>query len=653
MWAFVFWLAGGAATVQGAWFDSAWPFRRPVEVTWAADKASGEELAEVTVDTAGHALADGADIRVAGEDGKLVPAEVLQVGPGDVAHVVFQLVKGQRRYAVYFGNPKPAPVPKNVGNIKWQYGLMLEMRRWSGGGINGFAEIERCWERKDPLIGRTMIDRPFLGVNPFGEQQQTMLKLTGSVFAPMDGEYQFAATADDRGALYIDGKPLVYAPAAVTDIRFNKKVSLKRGRHLFEFYEINTGGDMRFTVGWKRPDQAKVEVMGREAFGLVAHGRPGALEEIKKTLVADFGREYLGECFIDGNWSHRVKFTAQGAKNATYRWDLGDGQSASGASVEHVYVMAGVYPVRVTAAIGTNHDTQTTKVSVTRDWPNLAHAKEDAPATQAKSVADYDVAKLPAAWLPWAAWLEQRAGNEGAMRPILARLAKEPAHADDRNSLAVLDEAAEALLKKGQVPAVVALWASVPAGSDLQPSAAKRQGLTLLWWGGDPEKAAAALRPFIDKDGAVKRAYGQALVLSGQASEGKKILNALPPQGPAERQAALSGAAARTIEAYLGDKDWESGQEAWDRWQAQFPAEFLEGYSLLLKVRLMEVKGASIPAAGIAEAFARAVPTSSYAPTLLDKASHLLEKSDPARARQLRELLKQKYPEDPLSQDTR
>jgi hypothetical protein len=55
-------------------------------------------------------------------------------------------------------------------------------------------------------------------------------------------------------------------------------------------------------------------------------------------------------------------------------------------------------------------------------------------------------------------------------------------------------------------------------------------------------------------------------------------------------------------------------------------------------------------AAEIAADFASAVPESPYAPQLLDSASKLLIRSDPARSAQLRATLKSRYPEDPLSQ---
>ncbi len=76
----------------------------------------------------------------------------------------------------------------------------------------------------------------------------------------------------------------------------------------------------------------------------------------------------------------------------------------------------------------------------------------------------------------------------------------------------------------------------------------------------------------------------------------------------------LSGASARTVEFFVTEKDPESGEDAWDRWQAKYPEEFLTGYSAMLRVKLIELRGLPIPAAKVAEAFARAVPQSFVRP---------------------------------------
>ena len=71
---------------------------------------------------------------------------------------------------------------------------------------------------------------------------------------------------------------------------------------------------------------------------------------------------------------------------------------------------------------------------------------------------------------------------------------------------------------------------------------------------------------------------------------------------------------------------------------------------MLLRVKLMTIAGHPAAAAKVAEAFARAMPRSSYSPSLLDTASKLLARIDPGKSASMREMLKSRYPEDPLSQ---
>ena len=176
-------------------------------------------------------------------------------------------------------------------------------------------------------------------------------------------------------------------------------------------------------------------------------------------------------------------------------------------------------------------------------------------------------------------------------------------------------------------------------------------GKLLLWQTADFPKAVQALQPYANGgDTVLRRQYADALILNQNAAEGRKILQSFPVNEQPGRQAAKSGALARTIEYYIETKDWETGEAQWENWQQQFPADFMEGYSIVLKTRLMELKGAPKAAAGVAEAFAKAVPGSSYAPQLLSRAAKLLETTDATRSQSLVKLLKDRYPEDPLSQ---
>jgi PKD repeat protein len=647
-------LLAGVDVGRAAWFDAAWPYRRPITVTWDAEHATGIELATAEFYTAGHALADGRDIRVATDDGKLVASHILMNGPGDRIRLVFSLQKDVKKYAVYFGNPNPVSPSQGLDDVQYHAGLMMQTRIWNGGPVGDFDQIVRTWDRSGPVIGETMIERPFLGFNPFGEQDRTISKIIGSLFVPFDGDYVFAMSVVHDGALFLDGQPLLFAPIGPGDTRYHTTIHLNRGQHDFLLYHVNTGGDMRFTVGWQRPDMAKVDVISRDSFGVVFGTQIGALEQHDKTFLASFSVEQLGECFFADRYSFRYRFAAESVADSPikYRWDFGDGQTSTGAQLDHVYLSSGVYPVRLTATVGGNSDTQTSKIVVERNYLKIITTVENSPQDLSRVVAGYDLNAIPPSDLSRVIMLHLAAGELDSAASVADYMAAKKTHPDhnaDANCLVTLEKA---LIDGGQADAAVAMWDHVQSDSDLWARAVPHAAELALWWTGDFDKAVRLLKSAGDSsDPVVRRLYGQALVLDGRVDEGTKVLLDVPAQGPLNRQAALSGAAARSVEFFITEGDPQSGEDAWNSWQAKYPAEFVQGYSVVLRVKLMELRHEPAAAAKVAEAFATAVPQSSYAPQLLDRAAKLMTTIDPARSKELRERLKEKYPEDPLSQN--
>jgi hypothetical protein len=216
---------------------------------------------------------------------------------------------------------------------------------------------------------------------------------------------------------------VLFVPNCPNDVRNNTTVRLTRGKHEFVFYHVKVGGgDARLSVAWRPPSAKAVEVIPRDTFGVVPRAMVGPLEDAKKTLVADFKIEYLGECFYEDHYSHRYKLSVVQPKSIAAQvmaeWNFGDGQTSTARETEHVYLADGAYPVRLTVKVGNNSDTETTAIVVGRDIEQITSPPTDAPAVQARIVATYDVAKLPLAWLAWAAILEQRAKQPDAALPI-------------------------------------------------------------------------------------------------------------------------------------------------------------------------------------------------------------------------------------------
>lgn len=629
--------------------DLNFPLRRAIDVTWDAERSNGEDLAYTEFYTAGRHDPTGRDVRVATEDGKPVAADVLQVGPGDRVCIAFALQKGVKKYYVYWGNPDP---PESKLELQYRRGMLLESKPLSVGVVDNSKQLRDAFDKTKETIGRTMVDRPFIGNNLLGDRQMTVSKLSGQLFVPIDGEYQFALSADDRAAAFLDDKLLIFAPGAAGDIRYNHKLNLTRGPHALVIYHADLGGDWSLSLGWKRPDSAKIDIVGRDALGYPFPGQPGALEERNKTLVADFAAEYQGESWYADRISHRYRFNGAAIKPAgmKFEWDFGDGQTGSGAKVEHVYLSDGVYPVKLTAHLGGNQDTRTSRFVVQRDLANLAKPNTDALDVQSKIVSSYDLDVMTPTALVRTVFLHHRAENWDAMIIAAEKLASQKKQPDGEGSFGALTEVADTLMNRGGAAAVEKLWAIVPSESNLSARASRQRAQVLMWGLADFAKTAQLLRDVPEKDTAGRRLLAMAMVLSGAVEDGAKILRELPEQGDPDKRAAISGAMARTIEFFIDEKDANAGDDQWERWQSRYPADFLLGYSVLLKVKLIETHKNPLAAAKLAEAFAQAVPKSSYAPQLLHRASNLTEKTDAKKAADLRSLLKQRYPEDPLAQ---
>jgi len=66
-----------------------------------------------------------------------------------------------------------------------------------------------------------------------------------------------------------------------------------------------------------------------------------------------------------------VSFTASATNANTYSWDFADGNTGSGAAVEHKFKMAGTYKVKCTATGQTNSISKTVDVKVTYEDPSV------------------------------------------------------------------------------------------------------------------------------------------------------------------------------------------------------------------------------------------------------------------------------------------
>src|SRR5256885_160476 len=95
---FFFFTINLASLAHAAWPDPPGPFRRSIDVEWAAERGTGEQLATAEIYTGGHHQPSGENIRVATEEGKFLPSRVLMIGPGDKLRILFALQPNSKCY---------------------------------------------------------------------------------------------------------------------------------------------------------------------------------------------------------------------------------------------------------------------------------------------------------------------------------------------------------------------------------------------------------------------------------------------------------------------------------------------------------------------------------------------------------------------------
>lgn len=625
--------------------------RRSIELAIDAARADADKTAIIDFYAPGLRTKDASDVRIAAEDGTAVPTRIVRGGADDRVVAIFNPLRGRTKYYAYWGGPdkKERPPEANVTS-----GLLVELKRPAAQGQQrSTKDLADLYARSGDIIARGMIDRPFIGYNPGDVSGATISRISGTIYAPLDGDYQVAMSADDLGGLRIDGKDVVFAAGFPQDTRFSGTIHLKRGGHAFEAYTLDVGGDWRLSMGWRRPDTPKVDVMAVESFGRLLRAKIGPLEAHKRDVVIDTSVAWLGESIVADQSAYRLRFEAivpPKTTNVRIAWDFGDGQTATGSKVDHVFLTPGAYDVKVDLKTTQGADQRTFRLNVGRDPARVVDPAIDEPGVQGDLISTYDFEKLTDRQQAMAVRLLARSQQPDALLSALAAACATKRHSQQQWMVDGIEEAIATLTEARREADLAAALDKLPVDSNLHPKAADLHAEVLLWQQADFRRAEAMLAKFKDKDSKnLVRLRMEALLLDGRVDEAKQVLAQLPADPDVGKRVALAGALARTIEYFIDNNEPAAAAEKWSEWQRRFPESFWEGYSVVLKVRMMETRHPQA-AARVAEAFAGAVPGSPYAPQLLDRASHILAKTDKARSDAIRKLLKEKYPEDPLAQ---
>ncbi len=659
---------GASAPLQAVWWHADWAYRRPVVLAgYEPTGLPGDDVAVVTMPTAGLMTDDGRDIRVTTKGGVRVDHRVLMVGPGDEVTIAFGLSGKGERYFVYFGN---AAADAPAEELEIQRGVLQESWRNPGGKMRTLADVQATLSKADTLIGRGFRGQVFQGHNPFGPGGNVASIFTAYFMVSRDGEYTFCTSSRNASFLEIDGQLVVsnggrHPPQG--NVSKQGDIELTAGMHRVRFYHVSPGGNPVVVLAWQTPGGDRIWPMLPPEFTPIVRGAPQGLQENGPAVTVDFLPTHAGESFMEGRYFQRYTFDALNSgtvgSQASWRWDFGDGATATGRSAEHVYLVAGEYTVTLTVQTRIGELTRTNRIAVSRPWDMVTQSETDALGDYARLVAAYDFTTLRADAVAEAMALLVRAGNTRAVAAagealllrenvpaapavramgiysrVLLRQGK-PARAAEvllGGVDIIADDRAEGALLVG------AGWITL---DDLaQPDAA----LTLFERG--LAKLPASAQGSTARD--AHRGVGDVRRLAGDLSGARQAYALAGQQGQAlpGRESFEAGNFARHVEAYSLAKDYPAAQAQLDAWARQQPAVKLDGYWSLLQVKLYMLQGDHKAAAGEAEVVVGVNPETSYGAELLMLAANAHSRAgEPGKVRSVLEEIVAKYPESPYA----
>jgi tetratricopeptide (TPR) repeat protein len=658
---------GGAAVAGELWFGGAWPYRRAVTVAEAVpSKLEGDDIAYVTMLTGGFAKPDGSDIRVATPSGQETPCRVLMAGPGDQVTVAFALREKESTYYVYFGNPAAGP-PKPM---EIRRGVLMEVWDYNGRAVRDFSQMQEIFNSPGEPLGRCFQPSIFLGYNPFGPSNRIAVRYTGYLVCPWSGKYIFCTSSQDASFLTVDDKLVVenggrHGPQR--DPRQTGQIELQSGLHKLTMYQACSGNGFPIIVAaWQPPGSMQIKPIPSSAFAKVVEAKPQALEDRYQGVTVDFVPVHAGEAGWEGEQTQRYSFKAvtgnAGGQRPQVLWNFGDGQTSRQATVDHVYLAPGDYTVTLTLRTASGGESKrVNRLAVSRPWTKLTSDEHDELAQHATIVTGYDFAGLSDQALTAACRLFQQTGQTADVMRAAEALFQRNKASPSPAAAAMYADAMSAGGQPAKAAEAIFQAAKQVASPEVRAGLLVRAGQLFLEAGTGADQAMSAFQEAATLLGSAGRSAVLRSARIGMGDiwrlrgDGEKALAEYQAAGAASADspvmaAVLQGDMARHVEAYLRDKDYKSAEDYLDRWADAVPADKLDGYWSLLRVKACLAQDRNTQAAAEAQTLLAANPSSPYAPQLLVLAAEAYTKlSQPEQAMAMRKQLLEKYPESPLA----
>ena len=362
-------VAVGQDAAHTTWWDSDWDCRLVVR-TVPAERRGGISVARLNLgEQSDLCQPDGRDIRVVTVDGDVLPREV-RLRNNKTLDVLFPPEEGDT-YIIYYSNRDAADQ-----DFEWPGrqtgGLTLETRPLNR-PVRRPETLESRWNETQESFGSRSWGRVYDLENPFGRDDFYISRYEGTLYCPESGSYLLSINADDCGALWFGDRdrPLCLRGSGTPSSTWQDPrhpdataaVELEEGIYRIRYYHAERFGSQLAALGWRTPAAELVETIPPNAFVryLPTEVLARQVREGKPTpyFVAEH-RYNLRVQGLDDRFPHywfKVRWPAVEGEGDewTYRWDFGDGSTATGREVGHEFASLETRHVTLTASRDDQH----------------------------------------------------------------------------------------------------------------------------------------------------------------------------------------------------------------------------------------------------------------------------------------------------------
>ncbi|MBN1919192.1 MAG: tetratricopeptide repeat protein [Verrucomicrobia bacterium] len=542
--------------------------------------------------------------------GTRVPFRVVANGPGDRLVVAFRTTGLLDYYLYYDPAEGTGLVPQRAADWQPESGVLLRTFAWGIedadlNTVDGFRALVRASTAEYGGAYRPQI---FQGPNPFGPSTRYVSVYTTFLRIEQAGRHEFATNSDDASLLYVNGTLVAsylgrHGPQAVHGEK-NGAIELGAGVHRLDYFHAEDNGGQACVAAWKKPGDKHFSLIPAEAFVPIAPARVIRYQEQFKSLP-DF-RARVSRVYADEGGTFAliaVRFDAVPtgvSEPQAFRWSFGDGETATGKTVEHVYLTQGIAPVTLEI------DDSRGPTRRVQHWVGVWHLEERNTQDPEKTRADfepilqaYTLANHPTASLetieafyrlnPAMNARRMRVCQELVGRLKSADLARAHGYALELVDLyEALQGAKTVAVRKEMLESVLAQTTS----DAHRVRAHLKLGELLLFYEGDAEHALEQLQSAagLTHPGPLKRLalirIGDAYVELGRTEDARQAYRAVPVTAADRRNAAiLSEGYGLSVERLLAAGELDAALETLNTWEWRLPEVKLAGYSSLLRVR--------------------------------------------------------------------